>query len=397
VSMIHLTARQEQIAALADHLAARFAERAPEHERTGTFPQQNYADLHEAGFLRLIVPPEYGGDGADLLDMVVALEHLARGDGSTAMAVDMTVHMIGRLRETRSWPEPIFAEVCRAIVREGALINAAASEPEMGSPSRGNMPATTATPVEGGYLLRGHKQFVSMAPALRYFVVSCALPPSEDAPQGATANALIERGAPGLRLEDTWSGALSLRASGSFDVLLEDVFVPEGRLVDRQAVGQPPPLSGKSPASLAWFALTLSAVYLGIGQGASDTIRDYARTRVPTALGKPIATLPNIQRRVGEVEIALSAARSVLHHTARQWVEHPERREAMPPQIAIAKYLCTNAAASATDGALRIAGGFGITNRLPLERFFRDARAGLTHPPNDDTALEMVGKAALEG
>jgi alkylation response protein AidB-like acyl-CoA dehydrogenase len=392
-----ITPRQEQIAALAAGLAARFAERAPEHERSGTFPQQNYADLHEAGFLRLVVPPEYGGDGASLLDMVIALEHLARGDGSTAMAVDMTVHMIGRLRETRSWPEPLFAEVCRAIAEEGALINAAASEPEMGSPSRGNLPATTATPVDGGYLLRGQKQFVSMAPALRYFVVSCALPPAEDAPQGATANALIERGTPGLRLEDTWSGALSLRTSGSFDVLLEDVFVPAERMVDRQAVGQPPPLSGKSPVSLAWFALTLSAVYLGIGQGASDTIRHYARTRVPTALGKPIATLPNIQRHVGEIEIALTGARAVLHQTARRWVEHPEQRETMPPQIATAKYLCTNAATSATDGALRIAGGFGITNRLPLERFFRDARAGLTHPPNDDTALEMVGKAALGG
>ncbi|MEN9938737.1 MAG: hypothetical protein RLZZ387_5316 [Chloroflexota bacterium] len=391
-----LTPRQQRVVALADDLAARFARRAELCDRDGAFPQENYADLAASGYLRLVVPTEYGGEGADLLDLVLAQEHLARGDGGTAMAVDMTVHMIGRLRETRAWPEPLFAEVCRAIAEEGALINAAATEPELGSPSRGGLPATAATPVEGGYRVTGRKLFVSMAPALRYFVVSVALPPADDAPLGATANVIIERGVPGLHLEDTWSDALSLRTSGSYDVVLEDVFVAEDRVVDRQPVGQAPVLSNKSPVSLAWFALTLSAVYLGIGQAASDAIRAYARSRVPTALGRPIATLPNIQRHVGEIEIPLAAARAVLHQTARRWVERPDLRERMSPEVATAKYLCTNAAATATDQALRIAGGFGITRRLPLERYFRDARAGLTHPPNDDAALEMVGRAALE-
>ncbi|HEU5088495.1 MAG TPA: acyl-CoA dehydrogenase family protein, partial [Roseiflexaceae bacterium] len=77
------------------------------------------------------------------------------------------------------------------------------------------------------------------------------------------------------------------------------------------------------------------------------------------------------------------------------WVAHPERHDSMASQLALAKYLCTNAAIDASDHALRIAGGFGLTRKLPLERFFRDARAGITHPPNDDAALELIGKAAL--
>ncbi|HWQ12066.1 MAG TPA: acyl-CoA dehydrogenase family protein [Roseiflexaceae bacterium] len=391
-----LTPRQQRIVALAEDLARRFAHRADDYDRDGRFPHENYAELRDSGYLRLVVPPEYGGEGADLFEMVLAQERLGRGDGATAMAVDMTIHLIGRLRETRAWPEPVFAEICRAVAQEGALINAAASEPELGSPSRGGLPATTATPVDGGFRLSGRKLFVSMAPALRYFVVSCALPPADDAPQGATANAIVERGAPGLRLEDTWSDALSLRASGSFDVLLEEVFVPQRMLVDRQPVGAPAGPGATGHVGMAWFALTLSAVYLGVGQAASDAIRAYARSRVPTALGRPIATLPNIQRHVGEIEVALSAARALLHQTARAWVERPEARATMAAQVAASKYLCTNAAVSATDRALRIAGGFAITRRLPLERFFRDARAGLTHPPNDDAALELVGKAALE-
>lgn len=391
----NLTPRQQRIVALTDELAARFAPRAAAHDRAGTFPFENYTDLRDAGYLRLIVPCEYGGEGADLFEMVLAQEHLARGDGATAMAVDMTTHLIGRVSETQQWPQPVFAAICRSIAAEGALINSAATEPELGSPSRGGMPATTATPTTGGWLVSGHKQFVSMAPALHYFVISVALPPSADAPQGATANAIVQAGAPGLTMEDTWSEALSLRSSGSYDVILDKVFVGDEWLVDRQPVGAPPPQ--QSPVQMAWFGLTLAAVYLGIGQAACDNACAYARERTPTALGRPIATVPNIQRRVGEMQTALSAARAVLHQTARAWVEQPNQRPTLAPQIAMAKYLCTNAAIEASDQALRIAGGFGLTRKLPLERFYRDARAGLTHPPADDVALEMIGRAALEG
>src|SRR6266508_1338691 len=260
------TSRQQQMVGLAGTLADRFAARADANDRAGRFPIENYRELHEAGFLQLIVPPEYGGVGADLYETVLFQERLAQGDGATAMAVNMTIHLIGRLHERCSWPEPIFAAICRDTVASGALINAAASEPELGSPSRGGLAATTATPTAGGWLINGHKQFVSMAPALRYFLTSVALPPGPDAPQGATANAIVRAGTPGLRLDDTWSDALSLRTSGSYDVLLENVFVPDEWLVDRQPVGVPPPQG--QPAQTAWFGLTIAAVYLGIGQGA---------------------------------------------------------------------------------------------------------------------------------
>jgi alkylation response protein AidB-like acyl-CoA dehydrogenase len=386
--------RQETMIALADTLAKQFSARAAEHDREGSFPLENYADLHEAGYLKLIVPREHGGEGANLYEMVLVQEHLARGDGSTAMAVDMTIHLIGRLTETRQWPEPLFAEICRRIVEDGALINAAATEPELGSPSRGGLPATYAEPTNGGWLVSGHKQFVSMAPALRYFVVGVALPAGAEFPEGATANAIVTADAEGVRLEDTWGDALSLRSSGSYDLWLDKVFVPAERLVDIRPVGAAVPQ--KSPVQMAWFSLTLAAVYLGIGQAACDNACAYARERVPTALGRPIATLPNIQRRVGEMQVQLDAARALLHQTARTWVEQPEQRDTLTSQIAAAKYLCTNAAVAATDQALRVAGGFGLSAKLPLERYYRDVRAGLTHPPSDDQALEMVGKAALE-
>jgi alkylation response protein AidB-like acyl-CoA dehydrogenase len=388
-----LTPRQQRFVTLADTLAARFAERAAAHDRDGSFPFENYAELHEAGYLRLVLPAEYGGEGADVFEMALAQERLARGDGATALAAAMLVQIIGRGSEARDWPEPVFATICRTIAAEGGLINGVVTEPELGSISRGGVPSTTATPTEGGWLINGRKIFATGAPALRYFVTGVVLPPSEDAPNGATASAIVQAGAAGLRVESTWGDSLSLRTVGNDDVFYENVFVPDEWLVNRRSIGVPLP-AGQQPGLSAW-GLTISAVYLGIGQAACDAACDYANNRVPPALGKPIAELPHIQQWIGEIQITLDAARALLYATARDWIAHPEARPALVPRIAAAKYLCTNGACAATDKALRVAGGFGLTRDLPLERYFRDARAGLFHPPQDDLALGQVGRAAL--
>src|SRR3954466_10397363 len=114
-----LTERQQRFVALADQLAERFAERAIIHDRDGSFPFENYADLHESGYLRLAIPAEFGGEGADVFEMALAQEHLARGDGSTGLAAGMLVQIIGREGEARDWPAPVFATVCQSIAAEG--------------------------------------------------------------------------------------------------------------------------------------------------------------------------------------------------------------------------------------------------------------------------------------
>jgi alkylation response protein AidB-like acyl-CoA dehydrogenase len=387
-----LTPRQQRIVALADELAARFAARAGAHDRDGSFPFENYADLHEAGYLRLVLPHEYGGEGADVFEMVLAQEHLARGDGSTALATSMLVQALGRAAEERSWPEPLFATICRTIAAEGGLVNGVVTEPDLGSISRGGVPATTATPAEGGWLINGHKIFATGGPALRYLVTAVVLPPSEAAPQGETASAIVEAPARGLRLVDTWSDNLSLRTCGNYDVFYEDVFVPQDRLLNRRAIGAR--ATGGPPGASGW-SLPIAAVYLGIGQAACDAACDYANGRVPSSLGKPIAELSHIQQWIGQMQVTLDAARAVLYDTARAWVAHPDLRPSLGPQIAAAKYLTTNGACAATDTALRVAGGFSLTRALPIERYFRDARAGLFNPPQDDLALSQVGRAAL--
>jgi alkylation response protein AidB-like acyl-CoA dehydrogenase len=391
--MPHDPAARAEMLAIARSLADQFSATADQYDRAGTLPLPFYDAIRASGYLAFVVPTAYGGRGANLGDMVRCQEILAQGCGSTAMAVDMTVHVVGRVAETRSYPEAVYAAICRDIVADGALINAVASEKDLGSPSRGGLPATTATWDGTQWRINGQKLFVSMGPLLRYLITMVSLPVTDAMPHGGTANAVVRGDASGLSFVDSWGDALSLRSSGSGDVVYTDVPVPDDWLIERKSAAATSP--AEPPTGMAWFALTLAGVYLGIGQAAIDCVARYANTRVPTALGKPIAALQTVQQRIGAASIPVQAARALLYEVADAWSAQPDQRMGMAPRIAAAKYAATNAALVATDQALRIAGGFGITRDLPLERFFRDARAGITHPPNDDAALELVGKAML--
>lgn len=385
---------QRAVVALAEAVAERNAARAAEHDPAGVFPHASYADLHESGYLRQVIPAAYGGAGAGLFELVLAQEQLGRGDGATGLCAAMHVQLLGRLAEDRTWPEPTFAAVCRELAAEGGLINSVVTEAELGSVSRGGAPRTLATPAPGGWRVTGHKIFATGGPALRFMVVGVTLPPSPAAPQGETASAIVRADAPGVRLEATWGDSLSLRTAGNDDVFLEDVFVPEGWLVGRKPIGAPA-AQAQQPGLNGW-SLAVAAVYLGVGQAACDAACDYANSRRPPSLnGAPIAELPHIQQWIGQMQVGLDAARAVLYDAAHDWAERPERRPALSAQIAAAKYLATNAACAATDIALRVAGGFSLTRNLPLERYFRDARAGLFNPPQDDLALGVIGRAAI--
>lgn len=384
------TPRQHEMMGLAGGLAARFAQRAEQNDPASVFPFDNYRDLHAEGYLRLALPPPFGGDGADVFDMVLAQEVLARGDASTALVTGMMLALLGRVQDSKAWPEDVFADVCTTIAREGGTVNNCVTEAELGSISRGGLPGMRAERADGGWLLSGRKIFVTGAPVLRFLATAVVLPAEDDASPGELVSAIVEGGSPGLSIEDTWSGALGLRGCGNYAVNYDRVFVPEHRIVERERIG-----GERRPQGVSGWALPLAAVYLGIGQAALDAACRYANARVPAALGKPIASAPHVQQWIGDMQVRLHAARTVLHDAARAAIARSAPPAALGPAIATAKYLCTNAACAVTETALRVAGGFSMTRELPLERYFRDARGGLFQPPQDDLAMGMIGRAVL--
>jgi alkylation response protein AidB-like acyl-CoA dehydrogenase len=379
------TERQAEFMALAERLAATAAERAAEHDREGTFPVESIDELRASGYLALTVPAEYGGRAADPLELALAQERLARGDGSIGLGASMHLGLLARQATSRTWPAAVFARVCRDVVERGALINSAASEPSLGSPSRGGLPATTAVRTAAGWLLNGRKSWASLAPALQYAVVMATV--AEPGQPPSRANFLVPTSAPGLRIEPTWDN-LGMRATGSHDIVLEDVLVPEDcRLPAEEAPGIGDPR--------IWTVVS-GAVYTGIAVAARDFAVEFARGRRPSGQqGASIAEYQTVQHRIAEMEILLLQSRSILYGTAEAWIERPELRAALFWQVNAGKYVATNNAIRVTDLALRVVGSAGLSRSLPLERYFRDVRAGLGNPPMDDLALTQIGKSAL--
>lgn len=380
------TPRQRRLMALAADLAVRFDARVAENERLGRFPIENYDDLHRSGYSRLALPEAFGGEAVDVFDMVLAQEILARGDASTALVCGMNLALMGRLIDGGTLPAAILAELCATLAREGGAINNCVTEADLGSISRGGLPGMTAERADGGWRLTGRKIFITGAPVLRFLLTAVVLP----APEPVLVNAIVERGSDGLTIENTWVGSLGLRGCGNDDVVYDRVFVPDARIVERVVIGQPRRAQGGS----VWN-LVLAAGALGIGQAACDAAAHYANHRVPAALGQPIATQSHIQQWIGSMEVSLRAARAALHEAARAAAAGHLAEGDIGPAVAAVKYLCTNAACSVTETALRVAGGFSMTRSLPLERYFRDARGGLFQPPQDDLALMLLGRTAM--
>ncbi|MDZ7727667.1 MAG: acyl-CoA dehydrogenase family protein [Dehalococcoidia bacterium] len=261
--------------ARARELAADFATRAREHDREASFPHENFAALHEAGFLKLVVPGRYGGYEVPLTTFLRTQEEFGAGDSATALGLNMHQVRFGSEREAGSYPEHWFAEMCRGAVEHGWLSNTAATEEGLGSPAGGGLPETTAVESEGGWLINGRKTFTTMAPALEFLILLARVGTDDDNPEIGTF--MLRRGDPGLRVEETWD-SLGMRASGSHDLVLEDVHLPADRLMGRRVPGQPDP---RGASGQTWFALGVAATTIGIALGARDYAVNFARDTCP--------------------------------------------------------------------------------------------------------------------
>jgi alkylation response protein AidB-like acyl-CoA dehydrogenase len=385
------TDTQRKLWDIAGTLADTFAERAAQNDWEGRFPLENYTDLHHAGYLTLTVPKELGGWGASLLDVLLAQFRLSQGDASTGLVTTMHLLHIAKMAVGRTEYPPLFKQICRDIVENGALLNTCISEPATGSPSRGGLPTTTARrQADGTWRLHGRKTFTTGSYALHYFIVGCAI---EDETTGTEdqkprrGNFLVHRSLPGVRIEDTWN-TLGMRGTGSNDLILEDVQIEAEAYIDESI----PSLPDTQAQQVAW-SLTIAAVYLGIAQAARDEAIRFARSRRPNSLKGSIAEVPHIQEKAAKMDLALLQARAILFDVAEQFTTDPT--SVHPSLFSAAKYLATNHAVEIVDLAMRMAGAASLSLTSPLQRYYRDVRAGLHNPPMDDITIAQLGKHAL--
>jgi len=380
----------EQMGALAGRATGAFERIGAIAEASDGFDPAVPATLVQAGLHLAPLPVAEGGMGAGLADSVGLVAALGAVDGSAALGFAMHVHVAGAAVQGPGWPEVARARLIAAIRDEGALVNSAATEARGGSPARGAIPETTAEPEPGdaGYRLSGEKAWTTWLPALRFATVTARLSDREPPVVGTF---LVDLGRPGVERIPA-AEALGMRGSASWGLRLDGVHVDPEDVIGLRTSGEPDP-RGSAPS--AWFAACVAAAYLGVGEGARRRVARWALDRRPGDGATAVADLPTVRVRLGRLDAALRAARIVLETAARRWDESPPgARDELLPDLQLAKLQSTSAAVLATDEALRIAGGPGLMAG-PLERAFRDARAGLVNPPLEDVAYQSFAAAVL--
>ena len=382
-----MSEKREKLTSLAAELAADFATRAGEHDRDNSFPVENVTKMKEAGYTALVIPEAHGGLGADLEDYVLCQEQLAQGCGATAIAINMHLFGLGAMVErARGGPEEkLFLD---AIGHGKQIMGGGISEPETGGDW--GLFATKARRDGDHYILNGRKTFTSLSPVIDLFMVMATI---EDSSPLASATFLVPRGTPGLELIETWD-AMGMRATASHDLVVKDVRVPAIAMSEQRSVG---PVDSQGISLFAWFSLSVAAVYTGVAIAALKFTKEFTGRYKPLNLPRPIKYLPGIQFSVAEAEALIAQSRALYVSLAREYVANNKsfHGEAGLARLVMAKYVATNNAIRAVDQCMEAVGAHGILKKFPMERYYRDVRAGVNHPMSNARARELIGKAAL--
>ena len=368
-----------EFAALLAGLTARFAAGAARHDRDASFPHDNFDHLQELGLLALTVPRALGGLGATLEQTARVVAAVARGEPSTVLVLTMQYLHHASARHATRWPRHLRDQVAREAVAEGALINALRVEPELGTPARGGLPATTARRTPQGWRISGRKIYSTGIPRLTWLGVWAR---SDDA-EPLVGSWLVRRDTPGISIVETWDH-LGMRATGSHDVVFDDVLVPLEHAVDVAPAG-----AAQEPDAelLTWMAVLLSSIYDAVARAARDWLAGWLQERVPANLGAPLSSLPRFQEALGLIDTWLFSNASLIASAAAGRIA--------PADSFRVKYLVTNQAIEVVQKAIELTGNPGLSNANPLQRHYRDVLCSRIHTPQNDTILINSGRAAF--
>ena len=310
------------------------------------------------GLFGIAVPEEYGGQGMDRLAYVVAVEELARVDGSQAATVAAGNLGIGPICHfaTEAQKHRYLPSLCAG---EG-LWAFALTEPHAGSDLRST--ETRAVESDAGWTLDGTKTFITNGSNPLSRGVSVLAVTGGSGRDLELSLFLVEHGTPGFDAAPL-HGKLCWRASDTAELHFTECTVPAGALLGTRGGGLKAALDALDTGRLG-----IAAMGLGAAQGAFEAALAYAKER--KQFGRPIGAFEGVSFRLADMATRIGHARIFLYQAA--WRSDTGRSYAT--EAAMAKLYCTEVAGEVTDAAVQIHGGYGLMHDSPVERFYRDHR-----------------------
>ena len=367
----------EELIEAARKAAVRIAGRSSQADRERRVPIENIQDLHEAGLLTVVIPRNLGGTEADLVTQVAVYELIGGACASTAWV--MGNHSVFCTRAMGMMGEDSHFLI-RDVVDNGALISHAA------------IPGGDTKRSSGGFIASGRWPFVSGSDLSTWMFLSTMV-------EGENRFMIIPTSQPGLTIEPTWQ-AMAARGSMTNDVLLDKVFVPEGRapIARRPAPHEPWLPDGPAVLKVPTKArVWMSGMMLGVAQAALDDTVDFGKARSMTVGGGSRSSMPGNQFAVADAAMAIEAGRAFLVQEARSITDKSRSGQDFVPEDAVrmemAGLVARENAQRAVDRLFSVRGAHGLFETGTFERYYRDVRMGTLHAVTaPDLVREEVGK-----
>jgi len=370
--LVQRTARDAAERLLAPKAAAR--------DVSGEFPTAELRELAELGLLGIAVPEELGGAGAGTVAYSLALQELARADGSVAVAVSVS-NMVAELIATYAAPALAKAWVPRLVSGELVCGAFALSEPESGSDAAAMR--TRAVKTSGGWRLTGSKQWITSGDHAGVMVVWAVTDPAA-AHKGITAF-VVPGDANGLsvaRLEDK----LGLHGSSTAQLVLDGVEVPDDAILAAPGGG-----FALAMVALDGGRIGIGSQAIGIARGALEAAVTYAGER--KTFGQPIIKHQAIASMLADAATWLDAATLMTLRAAAL----KQAKQPFSLQAAMAKVFATEHAWKICDIAVQVHGGYGYVRDFPVERALRDVRATRIYEGTSEIQRLVIARGLLRG
>lgn len=392
------TPLQRELLTVANRLGReKFAPRAAQWDREASFPFANYDDLREAGFLKLCVPREHGGMGADYPTYMMVAAEIGRFCGTTALTWNMHIcstMWTGVLADGIPMTEAQRAEhAARRELHFARVVNGGAiyAQPfsEGSAAAAGRAPfGTTARKVDGGWLINGRKIFASLSGAADYYGVLCTEDvDGKDPDPRDTMYISVPGTSAGLTISGEWD-PLGMRGTVSRNLHFKDVFVSDAEQLMPRGI--------YFAGAQAWPAMffTLAPTYLGLANAAYDFTVMYLRGEVPGEPPVKRRQYPTKQIAVAQMRIQLEAMKSLFVRAIQEARPNPGKDEKL--RLYAAHYSVMEGANDIARLAIRTCGGQSMMKHLPLERIYRDSRCGsLMLPWTAELVLDRMGRETL--
>jgi alkylation response protein AidB-like acyl-CoA dehydrogenase len=351
---------------------------AADVDARGRFPEESLRALGERGLLGLCVPVAYGGQGQGPATFVAVVEELAQACASTAMIYVM--HVSAAQVITASTTLANGEKLQRDIAAGRHLTTLAFSE--KGSRSQFWLPMSKFEKRGAGFVTNAFKSWVTSANRADSYV-STAQMPGAATPFESTLY-LLRRTAKGVRVAAAFDG-LGLRGNDSAPVSIEDCAVDAGDMLTEQGSGAKAILE----VVLPWFAIGTAAMSNGICRAAVAATAQHLGSAGFDA-GGLLRELPNLRSRLAEMNVRTEESRALLGHTLREMAQPSPMT---PLYVLQSRLSALEAAVAVTDLGMKACGGAAYSKHVPLERLFRDARAGWVMAPTVDHLRDFVGRA----